>query len=119
MEAREFGLTNEESPIATSRIAMDIAIAAVSKRDLLGFRSGLVLPGMLKEAGFSDIRCKVYKAPLGALRAFGKVLIAEGGLGLYDTQSEVDRVIDRTTEEWNETSGVFIDFYTITARKYS
>ncbi|EJD00026.1 S-adenosyl-L-methionine-dependent methyltransferase, partial [Fomitiporia mediterranea MF3/22] len=133
MEFGQFGSTVDVNLIPTCVGAIDMATAVMTKRDLLGIQSGIELPGMLEEIGFSDVRVKVYEAPVGKtwgeiglkgekitegfLRATGRLLMAEGGLGIYSSQAEVDSMIDRAKKEWNENPGTFLHYYTIIARK--
>ncbi|EJD00021.1 S-adenosyl-L-methionine-dependent methyltransferase [Fomitiporia mediterranea MF3/22] len=113
--------------------ATDIALAISNLRGVLSIACVEELPTMLSEVGFSEVQIQNFRSPLGEqwgdlgamnsrnfevlLRGFGAMLMAEGGLGVCQSQAEVDETIELAKKEWDGTPGVFIHFAVFTARK--
>ncbi|EJD00022.1 uncharacterized protein FOMMEDRAFT_53200, partial [Fomitiporia mediterranea MF3/22] len=111
----------------------ELIIATLNHKNLLGKACGRALPRMLEETGFSDVQVEDHQLPLGKqwgeigirgtrlrdvlLHGFGKTLLAEGGLGLFKSQAEIDEAIGKAKKEWDDTPGVFVYFHCITAKK--
>ena len=107
--------------------------AIIEKRNLLGFDCCQQLPILLEEAGFKDIHVEVQRMPLGKqwgklgvmgsedwaalYRAIGTACLQEGGLGVCESRTEIDSVVEQAMKEWDETPGVFVPVYAMTARK--
>ena len=121
------------SSMPATRKAYDAASAVMDARGLLGYRCTREIPAILKEVGFSDVDDKVYRMTLGkqwgdmgvtgskvwlnALRAIGATLLEMGGLGFCSSLAELEELLDRTKEEWDENPGVFRELHVITAKK--
>ena len=52
-----------------------------------------------------------------ALRLLGMRCLADGGLGVCESQADVDLIIDKAKQEWDKNAGIFQHVYAITARK--
>lgn len=121
----------------TSMPAMDkvseMSNAIFNKLGVLGSDCQDQIPGMVEEAGFCDVQLELCPLPLGKqwgesgttgsklwealYRSFGASLLAMGGLGVCSSQAEVDELVDRAKEEWDENAGIYREMYAITARK--
>ncbi|KAL5501106.1 hypothetical protein ACEPAH_9493 [Sanghuangporus vaninii] len=133
IEAGLFESLHDSDSLPATKLANEFCIAMIDRRGLLGQQRIHQLPTFVKEAGFSDIRNNDYKAPVGrqwgeigtsaaqiwisAIRSYGAACLAEGGLGVCNSQDDVDGVIDQVAREWDDNPGVFVQMHTITARK--
>lgn len=91
------------------------------------------LPGLLREAGFTDVRLERRPIPLGAwagergkraaahvagfFRALKPPILEAGGLGIGNCDEDLEKIIVGVEKEWDETEGTIIEFDIICARK--
>ncbi|KAL5501114.1 hypothetical protein ACEPAH_9501 [Sanghuangporus vaninii] len=134
-EVGHYATLCESTILPATKICDGYCAAIFQKRNLLGFDCWLQLSVLLKEAGFVNIQVEVQRAPLGkqwgklgimgaqnwhgVYRSMGVACLEEGGLGVCESQAEIDVVVEQARKEWDENPGVFIQVYAITARKPS
>ncbi|KAK1972359.1 methyltransferase domain-containing protein [Colletotrichum sublineola] len=103
------------------------------KRQLL-LDCGELLPILLSEAGFVDIKKRTIKIRLGgaggvkgikaaacrsgAFRGMRDSVLSDGGYGIVNSAEEFDKLVDSVVTEW-ETNECYAFYYTITARRPS
>lgn len=56
---------------------------------------------------------------VGVYRAMGIACLEEGGIRVCGSRAEVESVVEQAEREWDETSGIYVPVYAITARKPS
>ena len=133
MEIGRLATLDSSLDLPATKKARDMVIAIGAKRGVLGADCIRGLPELLTELGFTDAKIETHHAPLGKqwgengvrglrnceifLRAIGAACMADGGLGVCGSQTEVDETVDRATREWDENPGVFIEFHTVIAKK--
>ncbi|KAL5521980.1 hypothetical protein ACEPAF_1836 [Sanghuangporus sanghuang] len=134
-EVGHYATLYESTILPATKICDGYCAAIFQKRNLLGFDCWLQLPVLLEEAGFMNIQVEVQRAPLGnqwgklgilgaqnwhgVYRSMGVACLEEGGLGVCESQAEIEVVVEQARKEWDENPGVFIQVYAITARKPS
>jgi len=105
--------------------------AISKKRGLLGDPTGRI-EKFLKDAGFVDIRVVNRRGPAGGaagergsgrriaepvITMYLKALMAEGGLGVYQSESDAWKALDEAKKEWDERPDMYLEYLAVLARK--
>ncbi|GJC78510.1 N-methyltransferase gliN [Colletotrichum liriopes] len=124
-------LTPAHNPGAAQAKFQALLSSIGHKRQLL-LDCGELLPVLLFEAGFVDIKKRTVKIRLGsagglkgmkaaacrggAFRGMRDSVLFDGGYGVVDSAEEFDKLLDQVLIEW-ETNECYAFYYTITARR--
>jgi len=89
----------------------------------------------LKDAGFADTCVVSRRGPVGgatskrgesgrrvmepAMRMYIDALMAEGGLGVYQSEADVVKTMDEARKEWDEQPDMYVEFRAVLGRKPS